>query len=81
MKNGTRMRQVSHSLEWLFILSCGGDFMSYKVVTANGERVFEMKFFQVKDVYVNEGIYYIYDTSNILLFSAPTDSVVYIGLT
>ncbi|WP_168193863.1 hypothetical protein [Lysinibacillus sp. SGAir0095] len=55
--------------------------MSYKVVTANGERVFEMKFFQVKDVYVNEGIYYIYDTSNILLFSAPTDSVVYIGLT
>lgn len=81
MPNGTRMLQVSHSRRSGFLFwREEGEFMQYKVVVANGEKVFEVTFLQVREVYAQEGMYYIYDTSNILLFTAPTDSVVYIAL-
>lgn len=54
--------------------------MKYLVVVANGEMVINRRITGVCHVNIEDGIYTLRDKDGIVLFSTPTDSLVYLEL-
>lgn len=54
--------------------------MKYEVMVANGERLIDKYVDEVYKVIEGDSVYLFYDSSMRVIFSAPFDSVIYIGL-
>ncbi|WP_438312236.1 hypothetical protein [Sporosarcina sp. FA9] len=54
--------------------------MKYKVMVANGDRLIDKFIDEVHKVIEGDNVYFFYDNSMRVIFSAPFDSVVFISL-
>lgn len=54
--------------------------MKYLAAVANGDEVTNVYITEVKKVIIEEGIYILYDVEGAVLFSSPSDSLVYLEL-
>ncbi|MBN6206376.1 hypothetical protein JYK21_07915 [Ralstonia pickettii] len=54
--------------------------MRYLAVVANGDIVTNRRIAEVERIVIEEGIYILYDKEGTILFSSPTDSLVYLEL-
>ena len=52
----------------------------YEVCIADGGRGSVVEIIEVDDIRILEGVYFLYDNKNILLLTAPQDSMLYIKL-
>lgn len=58
----------------------GGESVKYKILLANGDRTNCKYINEVYEVVEGANVYLFYDSSKRVIFSAPFDSVIYIGL-